>query len=412
MLKTMRKRVLVVFGTRPEAIKLAPVVHALAGHPRLETVVCVTGQHRDLLDQVLDTFQIVPNYDLDLMQPGQTLGDAATRIFAGVDKVLDESAPDFVLVHGDTATCFAASLAAFYRRIPIGHVEAGLRTWDASAPFPEEAHRAMVGRLATLHFAPTEQAKTNLLGEGIDAARIHVTGNTIIDALHIARYALVGATAKNFAHVFTPALIDDLANPDVKVVLATGHRRENLGARLDSAMTAIGELAERHANWRFVYLLHANPAARRAPVAALRDLANVSLVEPLDYLPFIWLLQRANAVLTDSGGLQEEASDLGKPILVMRDVTERPEAVEYGTARLVGTERDRIIAGVERAILSPVSSGARARRHLYGDGRASQRIVEALSSALLVEDAAMRTRPHGAALFEEEQPSGVAGATR
>ncbi len=407
-----KKRVLVVFGTRPEAIKLAPVVHALAGHPGFETVVCVTGQHRDLLDQVLDTFHIVPNYDLDLMQPGQALGDVVTRIFAGVDRVLDESAPDFVLVHGDTATCFAASLAAFYRRIPIGHVEAGLRTWDASAPFPEEAHRAMVGRLATLHFAPTEQAKMNLVGERIDASRIHVTGNTVVDALRIAQYALVGATAKDFVHVFAPALVDDLANPDVKVVLVTGHRRENLGARLDSAMTAIAELAERHANWRFVCLLHANPEARRAPVAALRGLANVSLVEPIDYLPLIWLLQRSNAVLTDSGGLQEEASELGKPILVMRDVTERPEAVEYGTARLVGTERDRIVEGVERAILTPAPTRARARRHLYGDGKASQRIVEVLASTLLMEGAVARTPPRDAAALEEERPSDVVGVTR
>ncbi len=408
-----KKRVLVVFGTRPEAIKLAPVVHALAGHPRLETAVCVTGQHRDLLDQVLDTFQLVPDYDLDLMQPGQALGDVTTRVFAGVDKILDESVPDFVLVHGDTATCFAASLAAFYRRIPIGHVEAGLRTWNASAPFPEEAHRAMVGRLAGLHFAPTEQAKMNLLGEGVDASRIYVTGNTVIDALRIAQGALVGATAKHFVHVFTPPLVDDLANPGVKVVLVTGHRRENLGARLDNAMTAIAELAGRHANWRFVYLLHANPAARQAPVAALSGFSNVSLVEPLDYLPFIWLLQRSNAVLTDSGGLQEEASDLGKPILVMRDITERPEALEYGTARLVGVERDRIVAGVERAILSPAPSRGRARRHLYGDGKASQRIVEALASALLGEvGAATRARPRSAAVLEEERPSGVAGAMR
>jgi UDP-N-acetylglucosamine 2-epimerase (non-hydrolysing) len=407
-----KKRVLVVFGTRPEAIKLAPVIRALARHPRLETVVCVTGQHRDLLEQVLDTFQLVPNYDLDLMQAEQTLGEVAARIFAGVDKILDESAPDFVLVHGDTTTCFAASLAAFYRRIPIGHVEAGLRTWDTSAPFPEEAHRAMVDRLATLHFAPTEQARKNLLAERIDDSRIHVTGNTVIDALHIAQYALAGVTAKDFAQVFTPALADDLANPSVKVVLVTGHRRENLGTRLDSAATAIRELAERHASWRFVYLLHANPTARRAPVAALRGLANVSLVEPLAYLPFIWLLQRSDVIVTDSGGLQEEASDIGKTILVMRDVTERPEAVEYGNARLVGTERGRIVAGVEQAILAPAPTRRRVRRHLYGDGKASQRIVEALASALLIEDAAPRARPPGAAVLEGERPPHVVGVMR
>ena len=408
----MRKRILVVFGTRPEAIKLAPVVHALAGHPGLETVVCVTGQHRGLLDQVLDTFQIIPNYDLDVMRPGETLGNIATRVFAGVDKVLEDSAPDFVLVHGDTATCFAASLAAFYRRIPIGHVEAGLRTGDASAPFPEEAHRAMVGRLATLHFAPTEQAKTNLLSEGVDASCIRVTGNTVIDALRVAQYALVGATAKTFIHVFTPALLNHLANPDVKVILVTGHRRENLGARLDGAMSAITELAERHSDWRFVYLLHPNVGARHAPLSALRGIVNVSLIEPLGYVPFIWLLQRSNAVLTDSGGLQEEASDLGKPILVMRDVTERPEAVEYGTARLVGTEPEGIVEGLEWAIRGYAPPGPHARRHLYGDGTASQRIVEALSFALLAEGAAARARPLEAAMLKEERPSNAAEVAR
>jgi UDP-N-acetylglucosamine 2-epimerase (non-hydrolysing) len=268
----------------------------------------------------------------------------------------------------------------------------------------------MVDRLAALHFAPTEQAKMNLIGERVDASRIYVTGNTVIDALRIAQYALVGATAKNFVHVFSPALLDDLANPDVKVVLVTGHRRENLGARLDSAMTAIAELAERHAGWRFVYLLHANPVARHAPVAALRGLGNVSLIEPLGYLPFIWLLERANAVLTDSGGLQEEASELGKPILIMRDVTERPEAVEYGTARLVGTERERIVEGIEEAILGPAPTRAHARRHIYGDGRASQRIVEALASALLGEGAAPRTRPHDPMVAEDERPAIIVGA--
>ncbi|HVY19822.1 MAG TPA: UDP-N-acetylglucosamine 2-epimerase (non-hydrolyzing) [Bauldia sp.] len=407
-----KQRVLIVFGTRPEAIKLAPVVHALAGHPRFETVVCVTGQHRDLLDQVLDTFQIVPDYDLDLMQPGQALGEVATRIFAGVDKVLAECAPHFVLVHGDTTTCFAASLAAFYRRIPVGHVEAGLRTWDASAPFPEEAHRAMVGRLAALHFAPTEQAKLNLIGERVDPSRIHVTGNTVIDALHIAQYALVGATAKDFAHILASNLVEDLSNSDRKVVLVSAHRRENHGARLDSAMTAVRELANRHQKWRFVYLLHPHPEARRAPLAALSGLANVSLVEPLGYLPFVWLLQRANAVLTDSGGLQEEASELGKPILVMRDVTERQEAVEYGAARLVGTEPARIVEGIERAVLVAAPARTRARRHFYGDGKASQRIVEILASALLAEGTVTRTPPRDTPTPEGERPSRVAEVTR
>jgi UDP-N-acetylglucosamine 2-epimerase (non-hydrolysing) len=401
--KAFRKRVLAVFGTRPEAIKLAPVIRALDGHPQIETVVCVTGQHRGLLDQVLDTFHLTPDYDLNLLRPEQTLSGIATRIVDGVDRILGEVSPELVLVHGDTATCFGASLAAFYRRIPIGHVEAGLRTWDMSAPFPEEAHRAMVGRISTLHFAPTEQARKNLLREGIEGFRIHVTGNTVIDALLIAKDVLKGMPAAAFAHLFAAELMDSLSNPDAKIVLVTAHRRENLDNGLDVVASAIAELARRHGNWRFVYLLHANPAARRAPMAVLAGLSNVSLVEPLGYLPFIRLMLRADAVLTDSGGLQEEASELNKPLLIMRDVTERPEAVRHGIARLVGTDRERIVAGVEQTLLG--GSLKRTRRPLYGDGRASEKIVAILAETLLPKRGANHP-------LAERRPADESAATR
>ena len=377
----MRKRsVLVVLGTRPEAIKLAPIIRALEQHSFLQPVVCVTGQHRELLDQALAAFGIEPHYDLDVMRRGQTLDEIAARILLRLPSVLSLAAPDFVLVQGDTSTCFAAALASFYRQIPVGHVEAGLRTGEPGAPFPEEAHRSMVSRLAALHFAPTEGAKQNLLHEGIDAATIQVTGNTVIDALRMmpgdAPTPFVVAPATDQKR---PALSDRLDAPATPVVLITGHRRENLGQPLQVAVKAISRLAREHRDWCFVYVLHRNPEARRPAISALGSLDNVYLVEPLDYVSFIRLLRRCNVVLTDSGGIQEEATELGKPILVMREVTDRPEGVERGAAMLVGTGSRRISRGVEEAVLAPVRPAADA---LYGDGQAASRIVNAVWSAV------------------------------
>lgn len=377
----MRKnKVLVVFGTRPEAIKLAPVVHALSDHPALSPIVCVTGQHRDMLDKVLDTFAIKPDFDLNVMQPGQDLAGVAGRILQDLDGVYREVAPDFTLVQGDTTTCFAASLASFYRRVPVGHVEAGLRTGNLAAPFPEEAHRAMVSRITSLHFAPTRQAARNLMREGISVTRVHVTGNTVIDALRFARQKVPTLAASDLQPLLGDRLQERLSDPAVPVVLITGHRRENFGGRLDGVAKIVRDLAAKHPDWCFVYLLHPNPDARQPPNAVLGGLDNVFLVEPLPYLPFIWLVMRSNLLLTDSGGLQEEASELGKPLLIMREVTERPEAVERGGAMLVGTNGPRIFRTVEQVMAAPPRTNEGA--HLYGDGRAAQRIIDILWSAM------------------------------
>jgi UDP-N-acetylglucosamine 2-epimerase (non-hydrolysing) len=372
-------KILIVFGTRPEAIKMAPIVHALDHHPTISPIVCVTGQHREMLDNVLDTFAIRPHFDLDVMRPKQALADVAARILQGLDGVLGQVAPDFTLVQGDTTTCFAASLASFYRRVPVGHVEAGLRTGNLAAPFPEEGHRAMVSRLAALHFAPTRGAARNLLREGIAATGIHVTGNTVIDALKFARKRVATFTSCELEPVLG-SLHTRLTEPRVPVVLITGHRRENLGGHLDNVANVVRNLAAKHPDWCFVYLLHPNPEARLAPRSMLGGLQNVFLVEPLAYLPFIWLVTRASLLLTDSGGLQEEASELGKPLLIMREVTERPEAVERGGAVLVGTNGPRIARAVEQAMAAPARAGEGA--HLYGDGRAAERIIDILGSVM------------------------------
>lgn len=360
---------------------MAPVVRALAEHPSISPIVCVTGQHRDMLDKVLDTFAIRPDFDLDVMRPGQELAGVAGQVLQDLDRVYRDVAPDFTLVQGDTTSCFAASLASFYRRVPVGHVEAGLRTWNIAAPFPEEGHRAMVSRVAALHFAPTRQAARNLMREGISATRVYVTGNTVIDALRFAREKVPTLTASKLEPVLGVRLHTQLSDPKVPVVLITGHRRENLGARLDGVAKIVRDLAAKHPDWCFVYLLHPNPDARLPPNSVLGALENVFLVEPLAYLPFIWLVTRANLLLTDSGGLQEEASELGKPLLIMREVTERPEAVERGGAVLVGTNGPRIFRAVEQAMRAP-SRADEGGAHLYGDGRAAQRIIDILWSAM------------------------------
>lgn len=363
---------MVVFGTRPEAIKMAPVVSALKATPGVETLVCVTAQHRQMLDQVLELFGLVPDDDLDLMAPGQTLPDLFSRILTGMSGVLAARRPDLVLVHGDTSTTLATALAAFYARVPVGHVEAGLRTGDLQAPWPEEANRRLTAPLATLHFAPTARSRANLLAEGIPEGQVHVTGNTVIDALLsvVARIdadpALAGGLASRFPWL----------DPSRKLVLVTGHRRENFGEGFEQMCLAIRDLAGR-GDTQVVYPVHLNPNVQAPVNRILGGIGGVQLVEPLDYLPFVYLMSRAHLILTDSGGIQEEAPSLGKPVLVMRDTTERPEAVEAGTVRLVGTDRARIVAEASRLLDDPGAHAAMARAHNpYGDGRSARRIAD------------------------------------
>lgn len=368
-------KILTVFGTRPEAIKMAPLVHALGNNPAIQARVCVTAQHREMLDQVLALFEITPNYDLNIMKPGQDMTAVTTGILSGMQDVLKEFQPDYVLVHGDTATTFAASLAAYYQKIPVGHVEAGLRTGDLYSPWPEEANRKLTGALAQLHFAPTETSKANLLNEGVPAGNIVVTGNTVIDALLVIKDKITNdAALREHLESSFPYL-----KPDRRVILITGHRRESFGAGFERICASIAAAAEEFPDEDFVYPVHLNPNVREPVNRLLSHLENVFLVEPLDYLPFVYLMTRSHIILTDSGGIQEEAPSLGKPVLVMRDTTERPEAVEAGTVRLVGTDVAQI-TGQLRLLLSDVSEYEKMSfsHNPYGDGKASEQIVEAL----------------------------------
>jgi UDP-N-acetylglucosamine 2-epimerase (non-hydrolysing) len=370
-------KVLSVFGTRPEAIKMAPVVRAVAAAPDLEGRVCVTAQHRDMLDQVLELFELSPHHDLDLMQPGQDLTDVTSRVLLGLRDVLAAESPDLVLVHGDTTTTFAATLAAFYARIPVGHVEAGLRTGDLAAPFPEEANRVLADRLCTLFFAPTARSRENLLAEGLPAGRIHVTGNTVIDALLWVRDQMVRRPLEAFREPFGPAF-PALAS-EAPVVLVTGHRRESFGEGFERICRALVRLSQDHPGVHFVYPVHLNPHVQRPVRAHLEGRDNVHLLPPLDYAPFVRLMDRSSLILTDSGGIQEEAPALGKPVLVMREVTERPEGVAAGTVELVGTDEDRIVDAVTRLLTDEAAWTAMSRAHNpYGDGEAAARIVEAI----------------------------------
>lgn len=370
----MALRVLSVLGTRPEAIKLAPVITRLANTPGVVSLVCATAQHRQMLDQVLSLFEIAPDYDLDLMRPGQDLYELTARVLTAVKPVLEKAKPDILIAQGDTTTCLAASLAAFYAGVPVGHVEAGLRTGDLAAPFPEEANRVLVSRLARLHFAPTTKARDNLLAEGTPAERIFVTGNTVIDALLSVR----GKAAEAGADAIDPALRRDWLAGRHRVLI-TGHRRESFGGGFESLCAAIRDLAERHGDWRFIYPVHLNPNVREPVGRILGGLSNVALIEPLEYLPFVWLMDSTDLILTDSGGIQEEGPSLGKPVLVMRTVTERPEAVEAGTVMLVGTERAKIIEGTESVLLDRELYRRMSRAHNpYGDGRAAERIADIL----------------------------------
>lgn len=373
-------KVLTVFGTRPEAIKMAPLVKLLEQQDDIQSVVCVTAQHRQMLDQVMDLFEIVPDHDLNIMKPGQTLAGITTEILNRIESVLINDTPDIVLVHGDTSTTFATTLAAYYHRIPVGHVEAGLRTGDIYSPWPEEANRKLTGALSKLHFAPTDQSKANLLLENINERDITVTGNTVIDALLWVKEKLNrDATLSQQISSRFPFLREN-----AKLVLITGHRRENFGDGFVRICTAIKSLAVRFPDADFVYPVHMNPNVRD-PVGRILDAVdNVHLIEPLDYLPFVYLMTRSTVILTDSGGIQEEAPSLGKPVLVMRDTTERPEAVAAGTVKLVGTDAEKIEDEVARLLTDQNAYDQMSFAHNpYGDGQACTRIVSAIRKQFL-----------------------------
>nr|WP_221192555.1 UDP-N-acetylglucosamine 2-epimerase (non-hydrolyzing) [Atlantibacter sp. RC6] len=356
---------------------MAPLVHALAKDPYFDARVCVTAQHREMLDQVLHLFSIVPDYDLNIMKPGQGLTEITCRILEGLKPVLEEFTPDVVLVHGDTTTTVATSLAAFYQRIPVGHVEAGLRTGDLGLPWPEEANRTLTGRLALYHFAPTENSRANLLRENVADNRIFVTGNTVIDALISIRDRILAddSRQRDLASRY-PFLRDDK-----KLILVTGHRRESFGQGFEHICEALVEIARQNQDVQIVYPVHLNPNVSEPVNRILGQVDNVTLIEPQDYLPFVWLMNRAWLILTDSGGIQEEAPSLGKPVLVMRETTERPEAVKAGTVRLVGTDRTRIVAEVSRLLHDDREYHIMSKAHNpYGDGKACARILHALKN--------------------------------
>jgi len=390
------KKVMLVFGTRPEAIKMAPLVKEFQKHPeKFQTIVCVTGQHREMLDQVLHLFDIVPDYDLNIMKQGQDLYDVTSRVLLGMRDVLIEVKPDVVLVHGDTTTSTASALAAFYQQIPVGHIEAGLRTHNIYSPWPEEMNRLITSRIATFNFAPTQLSKQNLLDEGVDGKKIIVTGNTVIDAL----YMVLDKIEKDQNMNFELQLELKRSGYDIKrlsgkkrLVLITGHRRENFGDGFINMCSAIKTLTEKYPEVDFVYPMHLNPNVRLAIVQVFgvlseicdhssnSCLSNMFFIEPLDYLPFVYLMEKSNIVLTDSGGIQEEAPGLGKPVLVMRDTTERPEALDAGTVKLVGTDYEKIISEVSLLLDNETYYNQMSKAvNPYGDGLACGRIVERLN---------------------------------
>jgi UDP-N-acetylglucosamine 2-epimerase (non-hydrolysing) len=385
-----KKRVMLVFGTRPEAIKVAPLVKAFQQQAeQFETIVCVTGQHREMLDQVLRLFEIVPNYDLNIMKPGQDLYDITARVLTGLRDVYKEAKPDLVFVHGDTTTSMAAALAAFYQQIPVAHIEAGLRTYNIYSPWPEEMNRQITSRIATYNLAPTPLSKQNLLKEGIQEESITVTGNTVIDALYLVvnKIKQDASLAGELQQQLKTAGYDtQQLNGGKKLVLITGHRRENFGEGFINMCNAIKTLTEKYPEVDFVYPMHLNPNVRKpileifgeAAVSGTKnDNQNIFFIEPLDYLPFVYLMEQSTLVLTDSGGIQEEAPGLGKPVLVMRDTTERPEAVDAGTVKLVGTNYHLIVTEVSRLLDNETYYNSMAQaNNPYGDGLACKRIVE------------------------------------
>ena len=385
---------MIVFGTRPEAIKMAPLVIQLkreAAH--FDTVVCVTGQHREMLDQVLDIFDIKPDYNLNIMKQGQDLYDVTSRVLLGMREVLQKEQPDMVLVHGDTTTSTAAALAAFYQQIPVGHVEAGLRTYNIYSPWPEEMNRQLTGRIATYHFAPTPMCRKNLLNENIDENKIAITGNTVIDALYMVVNRLKNDTtlANKQNEIIREAGYDfNRLSSGRQLVLITAHRRENFGDSFIHMITAIKELSRKYPDVDFVYPMHPNPNVRK-PIhevfgEKLENLGNMFFIEPLQYLEFVYLMEKSTIVLTDSGGIQEEAPSLGKPVLVMRDTTERPEALTAGTVKLIGTNYDKIVSEVSTLLDNPAEYVKMSQAvNPYGDGKACERIINILKTKSVSE---------------------------
>lgn len=376
-----RKRVLTVFGTRPEAIKLAPIIKALDARQDLfEPVVAVTAQHREMLDQVLELFALTPDYDLDIMTDGQTLTDITLRGLSGLDALMTRSRPDTVIVQGDTTSTFVAALAAFYHRVPVAHVEAGLRTHDISRPYPEEGNRQLTSRTSHWHFAPTPLARGHLLSEGIDSATIHVTGNAVVDAL---------LQVREQPHSFDAGPIADALDSGRRIVLVTAHRRENWGAPIERVCAAITELVSRFDDISVLFVTHKNPVLANAIDRCLSSTERIDLIPPQEYLPFVKLMDAATLILSDSGGIQEEAPALGRPALVLRDITERPEAVDAGVVKLVGTDTDRIVAKATQLLADRPSYEAMARATSpYADGTAARRIVDILARELRPADAA------------------------
>ncbi len=364
------KKVLLVFGTRPEAIKMAPLVIRLLKDESFETRVCVTAQHREMLDMVLELFQLVPDYDLDLMSAGQSITDITTRVLTGMEEILIKERPDLVLVHGDTTTTMAAALSAFYQKVDVGHVEAGLRSGNIYSPYPEEMNRRITGTLAKLHFAPTAGNKENLLAGGVSEDNIFVTGNTVIDALHM---------VVEEEYVFPVPLLNNLDYKNRRIILLTAHRRENWGAGMQNIFRAVRKIVEKIPDTELIYPVHLNPRVKDDAYKLLAGLERIHLIPPLDYAPFANLMARSHLVLTDSGGIQEEAPALGKPVLVLRTETERPEAVEAGTVKIIGVEEERIVQEAQLLMDSSAAYEEMARAvNPYGDGRAAERIVAAI----------------------------------
>ncbi|WP_180073933.1 MULTISPECIES: non-hydrolyzing UDP-N-acetylglucosamine 2-epimerase [unclassified Acinetobacter] len=369
--------ILLVFGTRPEAIKMAPLVHQLKSIPLFSTKVCVTAQHREMLDSVLEIFDIQPDFDLNLMKKGQGLTDITTQMIQQLDQVYRSFLPDLVLVHGDTSTTFSASLAAFYNKIKIGHIEAGLRTGNIYSPWPEEANRKLTGILSNFHFAPTQEAKENLLKEGYSEKQIFVTGNTVIDALYIAKNKIENSMTldKKFQEQF------HFLNRNKKIIIITGHRRENLDGGLENICAAVKQLSDLYPDIQFVYPVHPNPKVQETVSQILSQQHNIFLIAPLDYLPFVWLMKHSYLILTDSGGIQEEAPSLGIPVLVTRENTERPEALEAGTIQLVGTDKKKIIDTVSLLIQDTNHYKKMSQAvNPYGDGYASEKVVKIIQN--------------------------------
>lgn len=369
----MKKKNLIVFGTRPEAIKMAPLVKAFINHKAFETRVCITAQHREMLDQVLNFFEITPHYDLDLMRPNQNLYSLTASIVENLKPVLDDFQPDYVFVHGDTSTTMAASIAAFYGGSKICHVEAGLRTFNKRNPFPEEMNRSITGRLADYHFAPTLASKSNLLKENVSDCDILITGNTVIDALH---YSVDKLKNSNYSDNEIKELEQSI-DLSKRIILITGHRRENHGQGFIDICKALKTIAENHPNVQLIYPVHLNPNVQKPVYELLEGVPNIKLIAPLSYPSFVWLMEKSYLIITDSGGVQEEAPSLGKPVLVMRNTTERPEAVEAGTVILVGTDTDTIVREAELLLTDEKHYSMMTRRHNpYGDGKACDRIIE------------------------------------